>query len=143
MKHLALFAAILVGGLAFAQNDSHSEIEKKYQRFENGELVENEYYLERDGKRIAGRDFDMPEMDVKMAEMETRMNEMQQNMDVRMSDMKSRMDAKMKEIQLKQQQMQFKIQERMEEMQKRMQGMNSFSAPSSQLNVSNPDIFGA
>ena len=124
MKHLALFAVLLFGGMAFAQVDSHSEIEKKYERYENGELIEDKYYLERDGKRIAGEDFEMPEMDIKMAEMDARMNKMQRDMDVRVAEMQSRMDAKMKEIQSRQKQMQLDIEKRIEEMMQRMNGMN-------------------
>ena len=89
--------------------ESQSKKEKKYQRYENGELVENKYYLERDGQAIKGTDFEMPKMDIKMSEMESRMKDMQKKMDLKMKssllDMDSRIEGMMQRCDKMQQDM--------------------------------------
>lgn len=113
MKHLSLIALLFCAGIAFGQ-ESSSKKEKKYQRYENGELVEDKYYLERDGKRVAGEDFEMPEMDKKMAEMEKRMNEIQRDMDLRMKSQMESINKRMEEIQKRSRKMQEDMLRRME-----------------------------
>ena len=95
MKSIILIAAVLSFGYLNAQ--SESKVEKKYERYENGELIEDQYYLEKDGKAIKGNDFEMPsfedfslKMDSKMAEMTARMDQMRMEMDQRMAEMKKR-----------------------------------------------------
>jgi len=87
MKNLALFIIFFSIGGIYAQ--SSSEIDKRYQRYENGELVEDNHYLERDGRALQGSDFEMPEMESRMNEKQARM---EKRMDERMSDMNERME---------------------------------------------------
>lgn len=147
MKNLALIAILFCGGFVFSQSESRSEREKSYQRYENGELIEDKYYLERDGERIAGQDFEMPDMDVKMAEMEARMNQMQQNMDVRMKSMTDRMNVRMSEIQNRSRQMQIDIQNKIKEMNSRFspiqQGNSNPTSTFDSFNSFDFPIFGA
>lgn len=117
MKYAFLTIALCCFASVNAQNESRTE--KKFQRFENGELIEDKYYLEENGRTVEGTDFEMPEMsqmqhdmDAKMAEMQQRMNEMQQNsnemmrtrmqdMDRRMEEMKQRSIKMLEEMELK------------------------------------------
>ena len=98
MKNLALFIIFFSIGGIYAQ--SSSEIDKRYQRYENGELVEDNHYLERDGRALQGSDFEMPEMESRMnekqARMEKRMDEHMEEMNKRMEEMKQR-SARMRE----------------------------------------------
>lgn len=117
MKHAILILALIGGSFAFGQ--SESRVEKKYERYENGELKEDKYYLEENGRAIAGEDFDMPEfaemeakMAAKQAEMEQRMQEMQQRSEQMMQKAQSDMDLRMQEMD-----------QRMQEMQNRQQQM--------------------
>lgn len=96
MKLKLLFVSFCFVGIANAQTESR--VEKKFQHFENGELVEDRYYLEENGQVLQGQDFEMPKnalgnsnMEAKMAEMTQRMNEMQQKMEQRMTEMENRM----------------------------------------------------
>lgn len=110
MKYAFLSFALFFITSVNAQNESRTE--KKFQRFENGELIEDKYYMEENGRVVEGNDFDLPEMnqmqhdmDSKMAEMQLRMNEMQQNsnemMRTRMQDMDRRMEEmKQRSIQM-------------------------------------------
>lgn len=84
MKHAILILALIGGSFAFGQ--SESRVEKKYERYENGELKEDKYYLEENGRAIAGEDFDMPEF----AEMEAKMAAKQAEMEQRMQEMQNR-----------------------------------------------------
>ena len=98
MKNIAVFIMIFSIGGIYAQ--SSSEIEKRYQRYENGELVEDNYYLERDGRALEGTDFEMPEMNSRMnerqASLERKMEERMLDMNKRMEEMKQR-SARMQE----------------------------------------------
>ena len=116
MKGVILFAALLSYGCLNAQ--SESKIEKKFERYENGELVEDKYYLEKDGKVISGQDFETPsfddmkaKMDVKRQEMDARMNDFQLMFDQRMVDISKRM----LEIQNKATKMQTDIENRIQQ----------------------------
>mmetsp|Transcript_16731 Transcript_16731/g.19358 ORF Transcript_16731/g.19358 Transcript_16731/m.19358 type:complete len:148 (-) Transcript_16731:91-534(-) len=122
MKHAFLILALVGGSIAFGQ--SESRVEKKYERYENGELKEDKYYLEENGQVIAGEDFDTPEfaemqakMDAKRLEMDQRMQDMQikadqmmqkarQDMDLRIQEMQQRMNKMQKEMDIKMQQQQ-------------------------------------
>ena len=139
MKHLSLIAILFCSGLLFAQEESHSKKEKKYQRYENGELVEDKYYLEKDGARVAGEDFEMPEMDLKMAEMEKRMDNMRLDMDTRMKSRMSDMDKRMEEMMERSQKMQDDMMKRMDNSMKDMD--RSQSLDSSPVTPSKPSKF--
>jgi septin family protein len=120
MKHAFLILTLVGGSFAFGQ--SESRVEMKYERYENGELKEDKYYLEENGQVIAGEDFDTPEfleMEAKMAakrlEMDQRMQDMQmkadqmmqkarQDMDLRMQKMQQRMNQMQQEMDMKMQQ---------------------------------------
>ena len=122
MKSTILILAIF--GVSFAFGQTESRTEKKYQRYENGELKEDKYYLEENGRVIAGEDFDMPEfaemeakMEAKRLEMDQRMQDMQyrademmqkaqQSMDLRMQEMQQRMNRMRQEMDIKMQEMQ-------------------------------------
>lgn len=122
MKHAILIFALLGGSVAFAQ--SESRVEKKFERYENGELKEDKYYLEENGRAIAGEDFDMPEfqemqakMDAKQAEMQQRMQEMQSRADQMMEKAQRDMDQRMQEMQQRMNEMQQRMDQRMNQMQ--------------------------
>jgi len=122
MKSTILIFALFGAAFAFGQTESRTE--KKYQRYENGELKEDKYYLEENGRVVEGKDFDMPEfaqmeaqMAAKQAEMNERMESMerrademmqkaQRNMDLRMKEMEQRMNQMRQEMDLKMQEMQ-------------------------------------
>lgn len=113
MKSLILTALLFSTSLAIAQ--SSSQIEKKYERYENGKLVEHHYYLEQDGRVVAGEDFNIPQsaafqsidIDKKMHEMELKMNQMQLKIDSKMNSLNQRMEEQM--LRLNQQILQFEL----------------------------------
>lgn len=113
MKILITLIALSCIGMASAQTESRTE--KKYQRYENGELIEDQYYLEENGRVIAGQDFEVPDFDVQMQAMESRMAEMQVRMDSIMSVNQQRMELRMQEmnqrVQKMQQEMELKLQQ--------------------------------
>jgi TolA-binding protein len=124
MKNLVLLLMVFSIGSLCAQ-ESHSKKEKKYQRYENGELIEDKYYLERDGQAIEGTDFAMPEMDIKMAEMKDRMKDrmkdMQERMDMRMKSKTLDMNNRMEEMMQRSNKMQEDMMKRMNDTNKRME----------------------
>ena len=104
MKSSVFIAAICLCGVVNAQSESKTQ--KKFERFENGELIEEKYYLEENGEVIQGEDFDIPElhakeqeMEAKMAEMDHRMKKMQQKSEEIMRIRMKEMDQRMKEMQ--------------------------------------------
>lgn len=125
MKNLAVALFVVCAGCVFGQDNSESSShkEKSFQRYENGELVEDKYYLEKDGQRVAGEDFAMPDMDAKM---QGRMNAMQSKMSTMMDSRMSEMNNRMEEMQLRTQKMQADMMKRMQESQQKMnQGQKS------------------
>lgn len=110
MRGVILIAAVLSFGYLNAH--SESRLEKKYERYENGELVEDQYYLEQNGKVISGRDFEMPnfdklsvKMDAKMAEMNALMENMQAKFDQKRVEMEQRMSEMKKRSEIMQKDM--------------------------------------
>ncbi len=102
MKIQALVIVLCFVGSVHAQTETRTE--KKFQRFENGELVEDNYYLEENGRVIEGQDFEMPEMDQMQTDMDVKMAEMQQRMaemNRRMEEMKRRSIKMQEEMELK------------------------------------------
>lgn len=122
MKYLIAIACIGLSGLAVAQSTSRDvEI---YERYENGELVEQRQSATENGKPIENFDFEelkrkmvakSNELDAKLKEMEMRFEERQAKMSLdmekRMADfqkrsekMHERMDQRLKEMESKQKQ---------------------------------------
>lgn len=140
MKSAILILALF--GVSFAFGQTESRTEKKLQRYENGELIEDKYYLEENGRVIEGEDFDTPEfqeMEAKMAakrlEMDQRMQDMQRQADEMMQKSQSSMDQRMQEMQQRMNTMQQEMNLKMQEMQPskapQMAPQNGSSAPSS------------
>ncbi len=147
MKHAILLLALIGGSFAFGQ--SESRIEKKYERYENGELKEDKYYLEENGQVIAGEDFDMPEidemqakMDAKQAEMQQRMQEMQMRSEQMMQKAQQEMDQRMQEMQKRMSEMQQRMDMRMQEMQQHQPGQSPQMTPPATNNNSAPNSLG-
>jgi len=141
MKNLTVILFVFSIGLLSAQSTSKKE--KKYQRYENGELVEDKYYLEKDGKAIEGTDFEMPEMDIKMAEMEQRMKTMQSDMSLRMESRMSEMNKRMEEMQQRSLKMQEEMQKRMNKsMNNSMRDMQRSQEPIDQVKPSSTSRVG-
>jgi ElaB/YqjD/DUF883 family membrane-anchored ribosome-binding protein len=120
MKHAIIILTLFGGSFAFGQ--SESRVEKKFERYENGELKEDKYYLEENGRAIEGEDFEMPEfeeiqgrMEVKHAEMEQRMQEMQQRADQMMQKARQDMEQRMNEMQQGMNQMQQEMDMKMQQ----------------------------
>lgn len=145
MKNLAVLLFVFcVGGL---NAQSSTQKEKTYQRYENGELVENKYYLEQDGRAIAGTDFEMPEFsmgsfnmdfEAKSAEMEQRMKEIQSKTNKMMATRMSDMNKRMEEMQARTKKMQMDMQRRMD---KSMQDMQHSKKPIDQITPTNKPTF--
>ncbi|XOV66125.1 MAG: hypothetical protein ACFHU9_10860 [Fluviicola sp.] len=136
MKHAVIILTLIGGSFAFGQ--SESRVEKKYERYENGELKEDKYYVEENGRAIEGEDFEMPEfeemqdkMKVKHAEMEQRMQEMQQRADQTMQKAQQDMDLRMKEMEQRMNEMRQRMDSRMEEMQKIQPSQSPQASPPS------------
>lgn len=122
MKTVLIILGLVGSSFAFGQEESR--VEKKYERYENGELIEDKYYLEENGRAIAGEDFEMPEFDemqtqisARQASMEQRMQEMQRKADERMEKARLDLDKRMNEMQQRMNQMQRDIELKMQEQQ--------------------------
>lgn len=120
MKSAILILALLGVSYAFGQTESRTE--KKYQRYENGELKEDKYYLEENGRVVQGEDFNTPEfsqmqadMDAKRLEMDQRMQKMQRNADQMMQKARQDMDSRMQEMQQRMNKMQQEMDLKMKE----------------------------
>jgi len=120
MKTVLIILGLVGSSFVFGQEESR--VEKKYERYENGELIEDKYYLEENGRAIAGEDFEMPELDemqakmaVRQAEMEQRMQKMQQEANERMDKARLDMDKRMNEMQQRMNQMQREMDLKMQE----------------------------
>ena len=102
MKQLATI--LCLGIIGFAQAQSTSKDVEIYERYENGELVEQRQSATENGVPIKDFDFEKAkrEMQSKSAEMEKKMD-----------DMKSRMEEKRREIEIS-------MESRMKDMEKRM-----------------------
>ena len=116
MKHLA--AILCLGLIGFAQAQSTSRDVEIYERYENGELVEQRQSATENGVPIKDFDFEKAkrEMQLKSAEMEQKMDEMKIRMEQKMSEMQRSMDSRKKEMQ----QRMSDFEKRSEEMHKRM-----------------------
>lgn len=119
---------LISSSMAFGQ--SESRVEKKCERYENGELIEDKYYLEKNGQVIAGEDFSTPELDQMQAKFASR----QAEMELRMQEMQERSDAMMRKAQQN-------MNLRMEEMQQRMNEMQQQQRLPSQIPLQkNPSL---
>lgn len=116
MKKLATI--LCFGIIGFAQAQSTSRDVEIYERYENGELVEQRQSATENGVPIKDFDFEKAKRDIKLKyaektrNMEERMQKAQQSMDLKVQEMKQkmadfekrseemhkRMDQKMKEI---------------------------------------------
>jgi TolA-binding protein len=116
MKHLA--AILCLGLIGFAQAQSTSRDVEIYERYENGELVEQRQSATENGVPMKDFDFEKAKRDIqlKSTEMEGKMEEMQNRMEQKMSEMQRSMDSRKKEMQ----QRMSDFEKRSEEMHKKM-----------------------
>lgn len=133
-----------LGGLN-AQTTSKKE--KKYQRYENGELIEDKYYLEKDGRAIEGTDFEMPEFsmdsfnmdfDSMSADMDKRMKKMQNKADEMMKSTMSDMNKRIEELQVRTKKMREDMQYRMD---KSTQDLQKSKEPIDQIKPTSKPTF--
>ena len=116
MKQLA--AIVCMGMMGFVQAQSTSTDVEIYERYENGELVEQRQSATENGVPIENFDFDAAkrDMDLKTSDMTKRMDEMVKQSEQKMEEMMQRMDQKMKEFENRTQEMQQHMEQKMKEM---------------------------
>lgn len=99
MKYLA--AIFCLGMIGFAQAQSTSRDVEIYERYENGELVEQRQSATENGVPIENFDFEKAkrDMQLKSAEMEQKMEGMQKRMELKLEEMQNKMQLKQQEMQ--------------------------------------------
>lgn len=112
MKNLATI--LCVGIIGFAQAQSTSRDVEIYERYENGELVEQRQSATENGVPIENFDFDKLKRDfqLKFAGMDQKMEEMQRKMDLKAKEM----DKKIQDFEKRSQEMQQRMEQKMNEM---------------------------
>lgn len=118
MKHLATI--LCVGIFGFTQAQSTSKDVEIYERYENGELVEQRQSATENGVPIENFDFEKEKR-----EMQLKSAGMQESMEKKMEEMKRKMDGKMKEMKQKMADFEKRSEEMHKQMDERMKEMNS------------------
>ncbi len=124
-----LVAIVCVGLVGFANAQSTSKDVEVYERYENGELVEQRQSATENGKPI--ENFDFEEMKRKMlaksAEMDTKLKEMEARMKERSAKMSLDMDKRMKQMEQRMADMEKRSEEMHQRMDQRMKEVESQS----------------
>ena len=142
MKNLATIVCLGIIGFAQAQT-TEKEVEI-YERYENGELVEQRQSATENGKPI--KDFDFEEakremqlksakLEEKMKEMEGRFEETRQRMEASMQEKMQQMEKRMADFEKKSEEMHQRMDQRMKEMEskrKEKKDSKAIEAPSQQ-----------
>lgn len=126
MKNLATLVVMISMGSAFAQINSLKK--ERYECYENGELIERDFKVEKDGVPQTTYDFENDDFfserskdtmsssfDSKRIEMDNRMREMQHKADEMIKSVAADMDWRMKEMKRRSEKMQLEIRKRMSE----------------------------
>lgn len=133
MKKMMIVLCIVSGGYVSAQSTSR-EIET-YERWENGELVEERSSAKENGESIANFDFEAwkqerqsssdstknKDFEARKQEMNLRMKEMQAKSAMFFDEKKAEMKVKMAEFEKKSAEMEVKMKQRWEEQSKKME----------------------
>lgn len=124
MKQLA--AIVCMGMIGFVQAQSTSTDVEIYERYENGELVEQRQSATENGVPIENFDFEQAkrDMDLKTGDMDKRMQDMLKQSELKMDEMMQRMDQKMKEFENRTQEMQQRMELKMKEMDSKSKDLN-------------------
>lgn len=128
MKYLIAIACAGISGLAVAQSTSRDvEI---YERYENGELVEQRQSATENGKPMENVDFEelkqkmvakSNELDVKLKEMELRFEERQTKMSLDMEKRMEQMEERMADFQNRSEKMHERMDQRLKEMESKQE----------------------
>lgn len=113
-----LVAIVCVGFLGNFQAQTTSRDVEIFERYENGELVEQRQSATENGEPIENFDFEQAkrDMEMKTGDLEKRMEEMRQESVQRMEEMKQQMDQKTQEFEKRTQEMQQQMKLKMKEM---------------------------
>jgi DNA anti-recombination protein RmuC len=125
MKYLA--AIVCLGFIGFAQAQSTSRDVEIYERYENGELVEQRQSATENGVPIKNFDFEKAkrEMQLKSAGLEQKMGEMQSRMELKLQEMEGKMKLKRQEMEQRMSDFEKRSEEMHKKMDQRMKEMDS------------------